>query len=66
MKIVVNGILRDATEEEQKELEALAAAVEQEEPQAQEPLMQMVEDMAAATTLAQLRAAAKKFLISTD
>lgn len=54
---------REMTPEE----EAMLLTDEQEEQiQQAEPLTQMVEDMAAATTIAQLRAAAKKFLISTE
>lgn len=57
MRINYNGTYRDATAEETVEFEAL-----QSQPQQTDPLTEMATAISTATTLAQMRAAAKAFL----
>lgn len=57
MRINYNGTYREATAEEIAELEAMQAQAQQ-----ADPLTEMAAAMSTASTLAQMRAAAKAFL----
>ena len=63
MRVFENGVYRDMTAEE---IEAYNAAQTEETENASDPLTQMIEEMSQATTLAEMRAAAKNFLKNTD
>lgn len=64
MKIYDNGTVREMTDEEIKRHNAERADLP--DVDGSNALTDMVTDMSTATTLAQMRAAAKKFLLSTE
>lgn len=66
MKICENGVYREMTEDEIREFQSEFSEIPSDQSSVGDALTQMARAMSQATTIAQMRSAAKKFLSQTE